>query len=80
MSQSFSTESLRKGRTRRRSGTRRDQRISNPKISGVLGIAKLSVNESRMAARGETDLAEMIAAPTLSVDDYISNMGELFNR
>ena len=56
------------------------------KISGALGITGLSGNESLMAARrllqarGETDLAEWIAAPTLSVDDYISNMGELFNR
>ncbi len=56
------------------------------KISEVLGIAKLSVDQSRMAARrllqarGETDLAELISAPTLSVDDYISNMGELFGR
>ncbi|MDA1063629.1 MAG: hypothetical protein O2907_04715 [Proteobacteria bacterium] len=56
------------------------------RISSVLGIKKVSVNESRMAARrllqarGETDLAELIAPPTLSVDDYISNMGELFSR
>ena len=56
------------------------------KISGVLGIANLSVNESRMTARrllqarGETNLAELIGAPTLSVDDYIANMGELFSR
>ena len=31
-----------------------------------------------LKARGEIELSEMIPSPTLSVDDYISNMGKLF--
>lgn len=55
-------------------------------IAVVLGISHSSADQSRMAARrllqarGETDLAELIAAPTLTVDDYITNMKKLFSR
>ncbi len=31
-------------------------------------------------ARGEVELSEMIPSPSLSVDDYISNMGKLLSR
>ena len=38
--------------------------------------------ESRriLNARGETELAELIPSPTLSMDDYVANMGKLFYR
>ena len=38
--------------------------------------------ESRriLNARGETELAELIPSPTLSMDDYVANMGKLFDR
>lgn len=55
-------------------------------IAMVLGISNSSADQRRMAARrllqarGETDLAELIAAPTLTVDDYITNMKKLFSR
>lgn len=55
-------------------------------ITSLLGISS-STDEERhiesrrlLQARGETELAEMIPSPTLSVDDYISNMGKLFDR
>ena len=33
-----------------------------------------------LQARGEIELSELIPSTTLSVDDYISNMGKLFDR
>ena len=56
------------------------------RIAGLLGVAQSSDNDRRMEsrrllrARGETELADLIAPPTLSVDDHISNMGKLFDR
>ncbi len=56
------------------------------KIAVVLGISASSDDEiridarRRLQARGESELAELISSPDLSVDDYISNMGKLLDR
>lgn len=55
-------------------------------ISRALGVDLPSVDDNRSAARrilqsrGETELANLIAETSLSVDDYIANMSELFSR
>lgn len=56
------------------------------RIATVLANTKTSEQEilleSRriLNARGETELAELIPSPTLSMDDYVANMGKLFDR
>ena len=56
------------------------------KIATALGITRgeddsvLVECRRQLNARGESDLAEMIASPTLSIDDYVANMGKLFDR
>ena len=56
------------------------------RIATVLGNAKTSEQERLLEsrrilnARGETELAELIPAPTLSMDDYVANMGKLFDQ
>ena len=55
-------------------------------IAKALGLSALS-NDERLSrarrslqARGETELAELIALPDLSVDDCIANIGRLLER
>ena len=56
------------------------------KIATALGISRVEEDSvlvecrRKLNARGESDLAEMIASPTLSMDDYVANMGKLFDR
>ena len=56
------------------------------RIATALASSKTSEQdillESRciLNARGETELAELIPSPTLSMDDYVANMSKLFDR
>ena len=56
------------------------------KIATALGITRTESDNvliecvRRLNARGESDLAEMIPSPKLSMDDYVANMEKLFDR
>ena len=63
-----------------------DDRDALERIAIVLGNTKTSEKERLLEsrrilnARGETELAELIPSPTLSMDEYVENMGKLFDK